>query len=1352
MKKMFNATFKYRLIYIFGIPGEQYNGLLKIGMATVHTDLPLDQLRENSSELNKAARERIKSYTNTAGINPQLLHTEIAVKTNTNGNVVAFSDKDVHSVLMRSGINRHTFEGTTANEWFEVDLNTAKNAITAVKENKGALHSSQITKDRTPILFREEQKNAIKMATSRFKSGSKAVLWNAKMRFGKTLSALQVVKEMQFKRTLIFTHRPVVDEGWYEDFDKIFYSITDKYVYSSKKKGNHLATLVHGDYNFVYFASIQDLRGSETVGGKFKKNDIIFKTDWDFIIIDEAHEGTQTERGQRVIDAFKSPNAKFLHLSGTPFNLLEKNEFAEDDIYTWDYVMEQRAKQDWSRNHYLDSNPYEELPTMNIYTYDLGDIVNDLRYIDVQDKAFNFTEFFRTWRGDPNEDHAHMPSSAKVGDFVHEDDIKSFLDLLCREDEKSLYPFSCEEYRNYIRHSLWIVPGVAAAAALSKMLKEHPVFQHFNIANVAGDGDIEDPHDTAMEKVNAALTSNPENTYSITLTVAAGRLTTGVTVKPWTAVLYMAGSYSTKASSYMQTIFRVQSPANIAGRIKDQCYVFDFAPDRTLNVLSQAAKITTKPGQTSEHERRQLGDFLNFCPVIGISGSRMEKFDTDKMLQQLKAAYVSRVVRNGFDDNRIYNDELLQLKEADLQELEEIQSFVKASKPTNRVGNVDVNDQGLTGEEYEEKKKLEKKKKAELSPEEKKRLEELRKKQQQKQNAITILRAISIRIPMMVYGAKIPFDQDVTIENFTSLVDPESWDEFMPKGITKQRFNSIRRFYDPDIFTAAGRQIRNAARDADECLPTERVKRIVNIFATFKNPDKETVLTPWRVVNMQLSDTLGGYDFYDSTHNDMLDEPRFVNQGEVTTQTLANPDAHILEINSKSGLYPLYATYSIYRKKCDLAQAFLGEELTEDEHRRIWNKVVAENIFVICKTEMAMRITRRTLLGYNETAKANIRHFEDLLNQITEKIKRDRFIQKMHDGLTYWKANKERNMKIDAIIGNPPYQAVLDIQRSLASQVFPEFIKVSIEIGAQYVSLITPSRWFTAEAQDGSFIKLRDYIRNNNNFQKIVSFPQTSDVFDRVEIAGGINYFLYKKGYIGDVNFIVNNNGKKVESNRTLFEEGLDIIIADSKPFRILNRLRMFHSKSIMDLTTGRDAFGISGKKEFVESNSSKETFDNALELRCAHEEIRYISAKMVTRSKELIYKWKVFISKGNGGAGILGEGKAVNIIGKSYLGKPGSVCTDSLLPFGSFETKQEAENLQKYMRTKFFRYCVGILKTSQNLYQIVYKYVPLQNFNSNSDIDWSKSISMIDEQLYHKYHFDEVEKEIVNSSIKEMY
>lgn len=328
MDKMFHSTFNYRLIYIFAMPDERYRGLLKIGKASIETDLQPEQLHDNSSVLNKAAHARIKQYTNTIAAEYQLLHTELALRTNEKGVVEAFNDTHVHNCLRSSGIEKHCFEGKTANEWYECDLETAINAIKAVKENRISLKGYEISHDHSPIIFREEQRKAIDFAMERFAAGSHAVLWNAKMRFGKTLSALQLVKEEGFERTLIFTHRPGVNEGWYKDFLKIFYESDTEYDYGSKKN-NSIEKMVRSGQKFVYFASIQDLRGSEEVGGKFNKNDIIFKTEWDLVIIDEAHEGTQTEKGQRVIDAFKKSPTYFLHLSGTPFNILEKKEFSD---------------------------------------------------------------------------------------------------------------------------------------------------------------------------------------------------------------------------------------------------------------------------------------------------------------------------------------------------------------------------------------------------------------------------------------------------------------------------------------------------------------------------------------------------------------------------------------------------------------------------------------------------------------------------------------------------------------------------------------------------------------------------------------------------------------------------------------------------------------------------------------------------------------------------------------------------------------------------------------------------------------------------------------------------------------
>jgi hypothetical protein len=615
----FTSSLKLKLIYVFRINDKTHDGCLKIGEATSDNE-DIWGLEPNSKALNEAAKKRINQYTQTAGIRYDLLYTEVTVY-NDKGTLTSFSDSEVHQVLSRSGIKKKVFDTKNkANEWFVTDLETVKNAIKAVKEGRNSIGKNEITTDKSPIAFRPEQQEAIDKTKKQFKKGNE-MLWFAKMRFGKTLSALQVVKDMDFTRTLILTHRPVVDAGWFEDFGKIFYDKTN-FFYGSKKNGDFIHTLEKQqrkeNSKYIYFASMQDLRGSSQVGGNFDKNDEIFNANWDFIIVDEAHEGTQTELGKNVMREVVKPSTKVLHLSGTPFNLLDN--YQEDEIYTWDYVMEQKAKKEWDEIHFGDPNPYTSLPRLNIFTYDLGKLLNS--FVD-EDVAFNFREFFRV-----NKD----------GEFLHEKDVRSFLNLICKEDKESNYPYATKAYRDNFRHSLWMVPGVKEARALSAMLQAHPVFGQFKIVNVAGDGDEEEANEEALKKVKNAISNKPQDTYTITL--SCGRLTTGVSVPAWTAVFMLSGSFNTSASSYMQTIFRVQTPATINGKVKEECFVFDFAPDRTLKVIAETAKISSKAGKTSSGDRETMGEFLNFCPIISVDGSRMASYNVEGMLEQLKRVYV----------------------------------------------------------------------------------------------------------------------------------------------------------------------------------------------------------------------------------------------------------------------------------------------------------------------------------------------------------------------------------------------------------------------------------------------------------------------------------------------------------------------------------------------------------------------------------------------------------------------------------------------------------------------------------------------------------------------------------------
>ncbi len=1319
----FENTFEYKLIYIFRINDNAHKGCLKIGDATIHTTKSYNELLPNCHDLNYAARKRIDEYTSTAGIVYELLHTEIAVyKVNNQsskkyGRVIAFRDHNVHEVLKRSNIKVKYFDtNKKQNEWFIVDLETAKKAIKCVKEEKHSLGNDEITHDNNPIVFRPEQLEAIKKTVKRFKDSDK-MLWNAKMRFGKTLTALQVAKEMNFKTTIIITHRPVVSDGWYDDFKKIFYD-KPEYQFGSKTFGeSSIKKLINSNKPFVYFASIQDLRGSSIVGGKFDKNNEIFDIAWDFIVVDEAHEGTQTNLGKNVLEELinnkYNKNPKVLELSGTPFNLL--TDFEEASIYTWDYIMEQEAKQNWYLNHFGDSNPYEELPRMNIFTYHLEKYLTG--FMDVEDKAFNFKEFFRTWTGDITKDFKQMPNNSNIGDFVHEEDIISFLDLICKESNTTNYPFATEEYRDFFRHTLWVLPGVKEAKALSTLLKKHHIFKHFDIVNVAGDGDLEIDTTNALNAVKKAMTNHPESTYTITL--SCGRLTTGVSIPEWTAVLMLAGSYSTAASQYLQTIFRVQTPANIDGKIKENCYVFDFAPDRTLKMIAESVQLSAKTKSKNPIAEQQLQMFLNFCPVIAVEGTNMKEFKVGMLLQELKKAYTERVVKNGFDDSRLYNDELLKLDDVAIEEFKKLKNVVGASKVKGNINDIEINKEGFTKEEYEKLEKAEKKKKTELTEEERELLKKKKEQNENRQKAISILRAISIRMPLLVYGMDGDIDTEITIDNFVDLVDDISWNEFMPTGVDKDMFKKFSKYYDKDMFIACARRIRYISKTADELEPIERITKIAQLFSTFKNPDKETVLTPWRVVNMHLSQTLGGYSFYDEKFEYELEEPRYVSLDNVTNDTLSNPNANILEINSKTGLYPLYVAYSIYRTKCDS----YNKELSFNEKLETWDEVINNNIYVICKTKMAKLITRRTLLGYRK-GKINAHAFDDLIMQLKDKP--DKFVEKVLKK-SFW-SKGDGQMKFNAIVGNPPYQLKLtsNEEQQNATSIYQLFLITALKLKPEFVSLIMPSRWMTGGRGLDDF---RREMLNKENILIMHDHLNARDCFVNVEIKGGICYFLCSPNYNGVCDYYLHYDNNVNHSIRRLDELKIGMVIRDIRAFEIINKvIKSSDFISFEKIAGSQTPFGIvTSFKDYTK----EPTNTNTIKI-YGNKFIGYTSPKYILKNHHLINKYKVFVPKA------IGDGIIETDRIKPIVPDNPSICTQTYIVYGEFDTLQEAYNLSHYMETKFFHFLLGQLKNTQQMSPSMFKLVPLLDFNETWD----------DNKLFKKYSFTEEEISFIEKLI----
>jgi len=1279
-----------------------FDGTYKVGEGTVPEDEIEGDWSPNSNFLRKLAPRRIKQYMKTSGLPFMLGWVELAYR---KSDKTWFHDYDVHNVLRRSGI-KHA-ELLEGNEWFDTDLETAKSAIQAVKDGREYINES--VEEKTAVILRPEQEEAVAKTRQAFKTKN-TMLWNAKMRFGKTLTALQLVKEEGFQKVLIMTHRPVVSDSWFEDFKKMMMN-QEGYEYGSVTQGASLESLKKGNKPFVYFASIQLLRHNNA-----QTNLVPFaEVDWDLILIDEAHEGTQTQLSELVREQLVKDKTKVLELSGTPFNLLDK--FEEDQVYTWDYTMEQTAKLKWALEKPNEPNPYEKLPKVSMYTFEM----KNKKFLDER-KSFNFREFFRT---------------DDSGCLVHKQEVRAFLDNITNPDNRTNYPFSTKAYREELRHTLWLLPGVKEANALEDLMKQHPIFgKEYQIVNVVRgserDSDDGVANEADLEKVRKAITDDPSQTKTITLTVR--KLTTGVNIPEWTAVIFLSNTNS--AMNYLQAAFRAQTPfAHEKLGMKKHCYIFDFAPDRALTVMAESAQINSGVGKKNTHQQKKaMSHLLNFLPILGQADNGMKTYDVDRMLTQLKKVYAEKAVRSGFEDDSLYNDKLLTLTEGDAKLFQDLNAIVGKTSKQKTPKTITVNDNGLTDEEYEKGEKGKKKKKRDRTPEEQEAIDKIKKAKQQRKTMISILRGVSTKIPLMIYGMDVDIQEDISIEEFVKQVDDKSWKEFMPKGFTKEMFQEITQFYDAEVFVEAGRIIRHRAKELDELDFIERAERIAELFGSFKNPDKETVLTPWRVVNMQIAKGIGGLNFYDDDFHAMTDggRPNLHWVEREVTKEIYHPDTKIIDINSKTGLYPLHAAMSLYY------QAMLANEDKRFIDRQVYQSILTKNIYVIAQTPMAKTITERTLAGYR-AYKTNVVYIPGLTDALKQDI--DKGKEKVEEAFGH--------VKFDVVVGNPPYQneGVGVVARD--EPIYHRFMDLAYEVADRTV-LITPARFLfnagqTSKAWNKKMLK--------DDHLKVIYFAQKSEeVFPNTDIKGGVvvTYRDAKKifgaietftpiKWLNDLLYLVRRKVKR-SFNEYLYGRSsykLTKLVYEENP-ELKGRVKFSEEKSI-----GSNIFE-KLPEIFLDSPLTEDYI--RIYGRQNNERVYKWIKKTYLEPHDNFNKYKVLLPKSNG-SGVLGEILSAPLVGPPLLGH-----TQTFISFGAFDTEKEAENCLKFIKTDIARAMLGTLKITQdNATKEVWSNVPWFDFNDYSIIDWSRSIEEIEEQLYDYFNLPEYIVSALNTNVRRM-
>lgn len=672
-----------------------------------------------------------------------------------------FVDKDVHKHLEKRGFPKD------AGEWFECTLDDVKAAYIAVRDRIDNIENR--TKD---FKMRPEQEDAVNKtmlfyndAKKEYPEKAPKFLWNAKMRFGKTFASYQLAKKMNLQKVLVLTFKPAVESAWEEDLNT--HLDFEGWQFISKKNGYNVKDL---DFSkpVVCFGSFQDLLGvNKETGGIKVKNEWLHTNNWDLVVFDEYHFGAWRENANKLfeqededdyealdLEKYKEDEADnaynetflpittsyYLFLSGTPFRAINSGEFIEDQIFNWTYSDEQAAKEAWGDKP---NNPYLTLPRMVMMTYRMPD---DIRNVAVQGEfnEFDLSVFFSA---EGKEDNAK---------FVYEEEVQKWLDLIrgahlpsniddlkLGRDEKPPMPYSDTRLLNVLSHTMWFMPSVASAYAMRNLLRQRQnIFFHDYKINVAAGSKA----GIGLDALPPVYKSMRNPLESKTITLSCGKLTTGVTIRPWTGIFMLRNL--TSPETYFQAAFRVQSPwivnteSGESEIMKKECYVFDFALDRALKQISD---YSTRLNVEESDPEKKVGEFIRFLPVLAYDGSTMKEINASEILDIAMAGTSATLLARRWESAllvNVDNDTLnrLMMNEEAMKALMSIEGFRSLNTDIETI----INKSEKVKKAKKESEKLDRKEKEELTEEEKE-YKSMRKQIQEK------LIKFATRIPIFMY-------------------------------------------------------------------------------------------------------------------------------------------------------------------------------------------------------------------------------------------------------------------------------------------------------------------------------------------------------------------------------------------------------------------------------------------------------------------------------------------------------------------------------------------------------------------------------------------------------------------------
>ena len=1413
----------YPQIYSFTLPNRPENdGWQKVGYTERYN-----------------ADDRIRQEVQTAALKEHYEKLWSASSVYPNGRSF-FNDKKLHAFYRQNEIpqSKRQDDGGLGQEWFYFGNNPEKSKqLFDTFKNNGYIVPNAVSAEK--YVLRDEQEDAVSRTLTYARANQTTdfehpnddadYLWNAKPRFGKTLAAYDFAKRFGAKQILIITNRPSIANSWYDDYKKF---IDGYYFISTADSLKNRPTLSREEFinrdnptsedKQITFLSLQDLKGGRRFGGKFNKLDWVADLEWDLLIFDESHEASDTDK---TLDALDKIKRRFsLYLSGTPFKALANNRFHKEQIFNWTYLDEQEKKKaELAAGN--ENGPHTNLPDMRLFTYKMSDMIADRLEggIDIGDENYDFAF-------DLNE----MFATDKNGNFIHEKEILTFLDKLTSNKK---YPFSTPELRDELKHTFWLVGNrVASAKAMARLLHKHPVFGQYHIIIAAGDGKVNsglDSSDDSEEEINnIAENENAFNrvkaaiiNYDKTITLSVGQLTTGVTVKEWSAVLMLSDIKS--ESLYMQAIFRSQNPYDFSVTRSDgstdfyrkkSAYVFDFSPNRVLQVYDKFAnglQAEAATGEVTGDERQRcITELLNYFPVLAEDRyGEMIELNAEEVLTYPKAIVAREVVNRGFVTNllfanidhvfniptelanilnkakttnesgressnrdvehdssraekrerrisanknnmlgqKVYGDAMLEIIEDAIvesvnnqssftdslaskfgQQIEEPlaifqETYAPSRKELEETRNKEIEKAIGVAQEYISKDIYDAGVKAELASKlaeiietdlpkdtvEYKEEQNYEKEEQTELDQIRAkLRTFTRAIPSFIMAARNV--DEITIDNIENTVSDAEFEEIFtekdsPAPFTKEDFRKLRDpgiyhepdgrevhfegFFDRYVFNAAIREFEEKRQELADYLQPDTKE---DIFSYVRPLKTNQIFTPRRVVNMML---------------DMLEEN---NPG-----IFENPNLTFADLYVKSGLY---LTEIAKRLNRGLAN------IIPDREERI-KHIFEQQLYGFAPTGIIYNIAHKYIYG----------NFANVSDR--------NFIQK--DLTETFKNNQELNMKFDVIVGNPPYQEMME--NTSDSPIYPLFLDNAYKI-ANIVITITPGRFlFNA----GKTSKRWNQKMLDDDHIKVAHYEQDgTKIFPTTDIKGGVVILLRDANKkIGPIGVF-----STFEELRTIFNK-IRFFVQDEKntlagiyystdSFRFTDKMHEDFPDAESKLSSGHRYTVASSVFTSLPEIFKKEKSEGDLSFIGVINNTRYwryIDAKYINSSHPNLNKYKVLIP-GSNGSGAIGEVLSTPLVGEPLVGH-----TQTFISFGAFDSKLEAENCMKYIKTKFARTCLGILKITQSNKKITWKYVPLQDFTSSSDIDWNKSIHEIDLQLYKKYNLSDEEIDFIETRVREM-